>query len=269
MYLDWRAQLSVHWQRPLGCDQSAAQAKDPTYLERLHGEQASMNFTLRQTKLYYHLLKGERLYRAWKSRHEQEAGLGALVELALARYARSCQEKFMATAGMKAFPMIPGMQSLEARATELSEAITTDPKSVAGVNISGFAINRIDEQLMESITGYIAAGPSGSRAVLWTDVPSSRFALRAEGPTLSWFDECGRPIRSHALDCFTSAVVVEAEGMPVDKLFSALLKGSTDSPESTVSARAQRTGPFEAGLLHELQKYIAKPSFRSLETSET
>ena len=159
-------------------DQSAAQAKDPTYLERLHGEQASMNFTLRQTKLYYHLLKGERLYRAWKNRHEQEAGLGALVELALARYARSCQEKFMATAGMKAFPMIPGMQSLEARATELSEAITTDPKSVAGVNISGFAINRIDEQLMESITGYIAAGPSGSRAVLWTDVPSSRFALQ-------------------------------------------------------------------------------------------
>jgi hypothetical protein len=61
-----------------------------------------------------------------------------------------------------------------------------------------------------------------------------RFALRAEGPILSWFDECGRPISSHELDCFTSAVVVEAEGMPVDKLFSALLKGQLIPQNTTV-----------------------------------
>jgi hypothetical protein len=67
-------------------DRSLAQARNPTYLERLRGEQASMNFTLRQARLYYHLLKGELLYRAWKSRHDQEAGLLALAELGLARH---------------------------------------------------------------------------------------------------------------------------------------------------------------------------------------
>jgi hypothetical protein len=205
-------------------DQAVAQAKDPTYLERLQGEQASMNFTLRQAKLYYHLLKGEHFYRVWKSRHEQEAGLAALAELGLAHYAWSGQEKFIATAGMKGMPLIPGLQSLEARARELSEAITTDPKSVAGVNIGGFTIDRLDEQLIKSVTGYAAAGPTGSRAVLWTDVASSRLALRSGGSSLSWFDECGKPIGSGELDCFASAVVVEAKGMPVDKLFDALLK---------------------------------------------
>jgi hypothetical protein len=205
-------------------DRSLAEIKSPTYVERLKGEQASMNFTLRQAKLFYHLLKGECLYRAWKSRHEQESGLGALTELGLARHAWNCQEKFIAIAGMKAIPQMPGLLSLEARARELSEAITTNPKSVAGINIGGFAIDRLDGQLPAGVTGYVAAGPTGSRAVLWTDVASSRFALRPGDPRLSWFDEYGKPIGSDELGCFDSAVVAEAKGMPVDKLFGALLK---------------------------------------------
>src|ERR1019366_10616146 len=47
-------------------DQAVLRAKGPTERDRLRGEQVSMKFTLRQAKLYYHLFRGDRLYRVWK-----------------------------------------------------------------------------------------------------------------------------------------------------------------------------------------------------------
>src|SRR5271157_4589476 len=113
-------------------DQSVRRTKAKLLLDRLLSEQVSMNFTLRQAKLYYHLLQGERLYRTWKTQHNQEAGLNALMELALARHTWESQKKFVATSGMKANPLIPGPTQLEARAAELAQAISNDPAGVVG-----------------------------------------------------------------------------------------------------------------------------------------
>jgi hypothetical protein len=215
-------------------EQAVLRAKDPTQRDRLRGEQVSMNFTLRQAKLYYHLFKGEWLYRVWKSRHEPEAGLAALTELGLARYAWGCQKKFVATTGMKANPLMPSLSELEARAADLVEAVTRDPTSVVGVNISGFSIDSLEEHLMKGVTGYIAAGPTGARAVLWADVASSRSALRPGAAGLAWLDELGQPVKSGALDLFAAPVVVDARGMPVDKLFGALLESQLVPRDTTV-----------------------------------
>ena len=205
-------------------DQAVLRAKGPTERDRLRGEQVSMNFTLRQAKLYYHLFQGERLYRVWKSRHEPEAGLTALTELGLARYAWDGQKKFIATAGMKANPLMPSLRELEARGAELVAAVTHEPTSVVGVNIFGFSIDGLDEHLLKGVTGYIAAGPTGARAVLWADAASSRSALRPGAAGLAWLDELGQPIKPGALDLFAAPLVVDAKGMTADKLFDALLE---------------------------------------------
>jgi hypothetical protein len=193
-----------------------------------------MNFTLRQAKLYYHLFRGEQLYRVWKSRHEPEAGLALLTELALARYAWDSQKKFVATGGMKANPLMPSLRELEARAAELVAAATRDPTSVVGVNISGFSIDSVEEHLMQGVKGYIVAGPTGTRAVLWTNVASSRSALRLGAAGLALLDDLGRPIKPETLDLFAFPVVVDAKGMPADKLFGALLESQLVSQRKTV-----------------------------------
>jgi hypothetical protein len=215
-------------------NQAVLRAKGPTELDRLRGEKVSMNFTLRQAKLYYHLFQGERLYRVWKTRHEPEAGLAALTELGLARYAWDSQKKFVATAGMKANPLMPSLRELESRGSELVEAVTRDPTSLVGVSTSGFSIDSLEEHLMKGVRGYIAAGPTGARAVLWADVASSRAALRPGAAGLEWLDELGQPVKSGALDLFASPVVVDAKGMPEDKLFSALLESQLAPPGKTV-----------------------------------
>jgi hypothetical protein len=208
-------------------DQGARRAKNRIQHGRLEGEQIAMNFTLRQAKLYYHLLKGEQRYRAWKNRHDQTAGLDVLTELALARHASQMQMKFIATSGMKANPLIPSPRELEERVAELDKAITRDPASVMGANMAGFRIDQLDEQLMDGVTGYILSGPSGSRAVVWTDVAAQRAALRERATTLVWSDELGQPIAPEAVDLYASPVLVDAKGLSADKLFDALLEGQS------------------------------------------
>jgi Domain of unknown function (DUF4838)/Glycosyl hydrolase family 67 N-terminus len=205
-------------------DQAVRRAKNPTAHERLLSEQVSMDFTLRQAKLYYHLLKGEWLYRIWKNQHDQEAGLGVLTELALARHTWEGQKNFVATSDMKANPLMPNPRQLEQRAGELVRTITRDPASAVGVNISGFGSNRLDEHLMKGVGGYVLAGPTGSRAVVWTDVAASRSALRPGDSGPAWLDELGQPLKPSALDLYTSAAVVDAKAMPADKLFDVLLE---------------------------------------------
>ncbi len=212
-------------------ERAVARAKDPVHAERLRGEQASMEFTLRQARLYYHMLKGELGYRGWKKRNDRESGLAALTELALARYAWRRREAFIATAGMKANPQAPGVSALEERAKELMGAITIDPDGAAGMNVFGYALDRLDEQLMKGVTGFLAAGPTGSRAVLWSEDARSRSALRATGEGLTWLDEFGRP--AEGVDRYKAPVVAEAKGMAADKLFAALLKGQLGMENAT------------------------------------
>ena len=205
-------------------DQATRRAKDNPYRERLRGEQVSMNFTLREARLYYHLLKGELRYRVWKRTGDAQAGLDLLTELALARYTWESQKAFVATAGMKANPLIPGTQQLQARAAELSKVVTLDPAKVQGVSEWGFSSDPLEEHLMHGVTGEILGGPSGSNAVVWTDLPASRKSLRGGGTGLVWRDELGRPLNVTQMDLHAAPVVVEAKGMAADKLFDELLK---------------------------------------------
>lgn len=205
-------------------EEAVRRAKDKRQVERLQGEQVSMNFTLRQAKLYYHLLKGERFYRTWKKHHDQQAGLDALTELALAQHTWDSEKKFIAISGMKANPLMPSDRPLEARATELYQAITSDPASVAGVNIFGFGSESVEEHLLNGVAGYVLAGPTGSRAVVWTDVAASRSAVRPGTKGLVWLDELGQPIKPGKLDLYAAPAVADAKGMPANKLFDALLK---------------------------------------------
>ena len=218
-------------------DQAERHARDTTERGRLHGEDISMNFTLRQAKLYYHLLKGEELYRGWKSQHDQAAGLGALTELALARCTWELQRKFVAASGMKANPLIPSPRPLEQRASELAQAITRDPRSVVGVNIAGFSFDSLEEHLMDGVTGYILAGPTGSRAVVWTDEAASHSALGRMAGGLVWSDELGQPILPGVLDLYSSPAVVDAQGMPAEKLFAALLESQSRPCDSVPEKR--------------------------------
>ncbi len=215
---------------------AARGAKDKIKQERFAGEQVSMNFTLLQARLYYHLLKGERLYRTWRSQHDREAGLGVLTELALARHSWECEKKFVAISGMKASPLMPATQPLEERAAELAQSIVHDPAEVAGVNIAGFGSDELRQHMMNGVTGYILSGPTGSTAVIWTDAAASRSALQPGPSELVWRDEVGQPIKSGTPDLYASPVVIEAKGMPANKLFDALL-GSQLKPKGTGMAR--------------------------------
>ena len=206
-------------------DQTAQNARGKVLQERFAGEQVSMKFTRLQVRLYFHLLKGEQFYRRWKSHHEPEAGLGALTELALVRRTRDMEKSFIATSGMKGNPLMPGAHPLEDRATELLAVITQDPGAAAGVNVTGFSMDNLGEHLLNGVNGYILSGPSGSRAVLWTDIAHSRSVLGAGH--LVGRDEFGQPVNVTDHDLCASPVVLDAGGVPADKLFETLLNAQT------------------------------------------
>ncbi len=198
-------------------------AANPVRRARLEAEQVSLGFTLQQAKLYYHLLKAEQLYRIWKTRHEPAAGLGALTEAALARYTWEKQKQFVAQSRIKGSPLIPEPRQLEQRVNELMETVNREPGNMGGVNISEFGTDSLVQHLMKGVSGVIVAGPTGSRAVLWTEEANFGESLKPGGPGLSWADEFGQPLRPGALDRLEAPVVIDALGMPSDKLFDALV----------------------------------------------
>jgi hypothetical protein len=182
-----------------------------------------MRFTILQAKLYYHLLKGEQLYRTWKSSHSAEAGLGSLAESVLAQRTWEDQKKFVAASQMRGSPLIPAPRHLQEWTSELVQAMTQGPKSISGVNIAGFEVESLEEHLADGVGGTIVAGPTGSRAVLWTDLASSGKSLRPGGIGLRWEDEFGQPLNA-GFDLFEAPVVVDAQGVTSDKLFDALAR---------------------------------------------
>ena len=209
-------------------DQAARDSQGKSFAKRFAGEQVSMKFTLLQARLYFHLLKGEQLYRVWKSAHDQEAGLGTLTELALARRTWDNEKAFIATSSLKGVPLMPTTSSLEGRAAELRAAITQAPASVVGVNATGFSVDELTEHLLSGVNGYVLSGPTGSQAVLWTDIDHVRPPLSAK-PGLVGRDEFGRPIKIEDQYLRAAPIVIDARGLPADKLFAALLQGQIKS----------------------------------------
>ncbi len=203
-------------------NQAARSGSNGVYRERMAGEQKSMDFTLRQVTLYYHLLKGELLYRQWKVRHDPETGVALGTELALARYQWERQNEFASRAGLKGRLLIPDPEVLSSRWSELVRQVAHPSPNVVENDPGGYSMDTLFEHLQRGVAGTIISSDWGSVAVVWTDLPASKHALEPGGEGLVWLDEFGWPLNNGSLDLYTEPVVVSAEGMPADKFFDAL-----------------------------------------------
>jgi hypothetical protein len=203
-------------------NQAARSSSNEIYRERLAGEQKSMDFTLREAALYYHLLKGELLYREAKARHDPQVGVALGTELALARYQWEKQNEFSARAGLKGRLLIPDPEVLSRRWSELVRQVSHPSPHAQDRNPGSYSMDTLYEHLQRGIGGTVISGDWGSVAVVWTDVPSSKAALQPGRQGLTWLDEFGRPLKAGSLDPYSEPVVIRAKGMPADRLFDAL-----------------------------------------------
>lgn len=192
------------------------------YRERLRGEQKSMNFTLRQSKLFYHLLQGELLYRRVKSLRDPQAGVALGTEWVLAGYQYQKQKEFVARADLKGEPLIPDPEILSKRWDELVKKVAHVSPNVIDLNPHMYSVDDISQQLTNGVSGTVVSGDWGSIAVVWTDLPGSKAAFHPGKEGLAWLDEFGQPLKNNDLNLYLEPVVVKAEGMSPDKLFDAL-----------------------------------------------
>ena len=201
---------------------ASSKARNQEYRDRLERENLSVNFTLLQLRLYYHLLKGESLFRLSRRQHDPEAELGSATESVLARYTWRKLKDLVDRSGLKGQPLIPNPTVLQGRVNDIVKEQKANPSSLVGVNPMGFSVDRLEEQLMKGVTGYTVAGSAGSTAVVWTDLAESAQTLHPGAPGLVWKDEFGQPLSAGELNPFRAPVVVEAPGMSADQLFDAL-----------------------------------------------
>ena len=203
-------------------NQAARRSTNSAYRERLAGEQVSMDFTLRQAILFYHLLKGELLYRKAKNGHDPEAGVALGTELALARYQCEKQKEFASRANLKGRLLIPDPGVLSARWSSLIHQVSHPRARAIDRNPGNYSVDTLFEHLQNGVGGTVVSGNWGSAAVVWTDLPGSKSALHPGRQGLAWKDEFGRPLKAGLLDLYMEPAVVVAKGMTADKLFNAL-----------------------------------------------
>jgi hypothetical protein len=213
-------------------DAAIRNAKDPTYRSRLEREKISMDYTLLQSRLYYHLLKGEWLYRISKREKRTGADLDAVAEAALARYTWERLKEDVTRSKLRGDPLMPDPSGLETRVSDLLGEETEAVSAMSDANPEGFAIYPVYEQLKGGVGGSIAAGPGGSCAVLWADLPGSHRFLRAQAKGVQWRDEFGQPWSGENIELATAPVVAVALGMAEDKLFDALAVSQREGASS-------------------------------------
>ena len=185
------------------------ETKTKSFRERLAKEQDGLEFTILQSKLYYHLLKGEWLYRVWTRQNDPEAGLGAATEAVLARLTWEKQKRLVGRLLLRGNPLIPDPRSLEQRVAPLMQ--------------QGYSSDHLTQQLMHAVGGIMVSGPSGSRAVVWTDAAASRQAFSKTIPGVRWRDEFGQPVAG-MIDLLASPAVAEGKLLAGDQLFLKLLQ---------------------------------------------
>lgn len=202
-------------------DEATRDSRTTTYRERLTGEQTSMNFTLRQAKLFYHLLNGELFYREAQTHRSSQAGIDLGTQLALARYQWRRQKAFVSRSGMKGEPLIPDPEVLAKRWDELASESTHHSQRVLDLNPGGYSIDDLSEQLMHGVSGSVVSGKWGSVAVIWGDFSGLKAAFNRRNG-LVWLDEFGRPLKPGPIGLRSQPLVVRAKGMRADKLFDAI-----------------------------------------------
>jgi hypothetical protein len=198
-------------QASLALTEALHRAKSPVYRRRLLNEEREMGFTLLQTRLYYHLLKGQWLFRRYKEQGDSQTGLKAVTEYVLAHWTRQEMWEDIGRAKLNGQPLVPAMTTLH---DEISPLV--DGK---------YSVDPLAEQLLGGVSGMIVSGPTGSEAVLWSDVPRSTQRFQAGSSQVNWEDEFGNPLAGGAVRLGPFPVLVKGRGLPADKLFDVLLAG--------------------------------------------
>jgi hypothetical protein len=203
-------------------DAAIRNARNQMYRSRLEQENTSMEYTLLQSKLYYHLLKGEWLCRISKRQKKAGADLEAAAEAALARYTWERLKEDVTRSKLRGDPLMPDPSGLETRVRELLREESQAVSAVSNVNPQGFSIYPLYEQLAGGVGGRSIAGVSGSCAVLWADLPGPRRFLSSQAKGVEWRDEFGQLLTGEKVELSRAPVVAVAPGMAEDKLFDAL-----------------------------------------------
>jgi hypothetical protein len=191
-------------------NRAVARATSGAFRRRLEKEKRQMDFTLLQTRLFYHLLNGERLYREYKKRGDPETGLRAVAEYVLAHRTRQTIWEYMGHANLNGLPLVPSVELLHDEVAPLVDGT--------------YSVDPLAEQLLSGVGGTIVSGPQGSEGILWTDVPRSAQGFRVEASNVNWEDEFGNPLSGGTIKLADFPVIVEGSGMPPDKLFDSVLR---------------------------------------------
>jgi hypothetical protein len=171
---------------------------------RLVAERNSLDYTLLQGRLFYHMLKGHWLLKVAEHTRDREAGMTGAAEATLARYTWTNLKAFIATSRLRGEPLMPDPEVLARRARSFARA-------------NGCTIDNLGHLMMTGTIGYTVNGPGGSRAVLWADAPGA--VLNAPGVT--WFDEFGRRLE-RAPDLGRAPAVIHSS-QPIDQVMKTLM----------------------------------------------
>lgn len=196
-------------QASLRLDSALRRASSQVYRRRLEKEKRQIEFTLLQTRLFYHLLNGESRYRKYQRAADQEAGLGAVREYVLAHWTRQRILKYMGSANLRSEPLVPSIALLH--------------DEVRGLLNGKYSVDPLAEQLLYGVSGSILSGPRGSEAVVWTDQDRASRQFRAGAAQMNWKDEFGSALSATTIKLGKFPVLVEARGTTADKLFDLLL----------------------------------------------
>jgi hypothetical protein len=79
------------------------------------------------TGLYYHLLKGEYLFRLYRRRRDPAAELGSATESVLARYTWRKVKELVDRSGLKGQPVVPNRVVLEDRVKDFVKEEKASP----------------------------------------------------------------------------------------------------------------------------------------------
>jgi hypothetical protein len=206
-------------------DGALQRCRNSVYRQRLQREKQSMEYTLLAAQVDYHRLKSEWLYRIWQHRQDQEAGLRAVVEAALARLYWQKEMRLVGKDGLlkgATLPDDPGW----ARANDLlASARKYESKTTGTANPEGgYWVGDLTLHLMNQVSGYGIAWCTGSAMVIWTDAPQAKTGLKPGAPGLEWVDAFGRRLSAKDLDLYRAPVVVLGQGMSVVKLYDDLVR---------------------------------------------
>jgi len=116
---------------------------------------------------------------------------------------------------------IPGVES-RSRDLLVPHEVVLGGNQAVDILAGSYSVDDLFEQLMKGVGGSVISADWGSVAVVWTDLPGSKAALHPGERGLTWLGEFGRPLKPGSLDLYSEPVVVNARGMPADKLFDHL-----------------------------------------------